>query len=83
VAALRSADPPFKEYYGLCIGLRDGKAYKGKQQVYTANNNNNNNNNKKQAHNFPSSRLLSKNVKIRIYKRIILPDVVHGCEKGL
>jgi hypothetical protein len=27
-----------------------------------------------------SSRLLSKNLKIRIYKRIILPVVLHGCE---
>jgi hypothetical protein len=27
-----------------------------------------------------SSRLLSKNIKIRIYKTIILPDVLYGCE---
>jgi hypothetical protein len=27
-----------------------------------------------------SSRLLSKNVKIRIYKNIILPEVLYGCE---
>jgi hypothetical protein len=30
--------------------------------------------------NFLSSRLLSKNVKIRIYKTIILPVVLYGCE---
>jgi hypothetical protein len=30
--------------------------------------------------NFPSSRLLSKNLKIRIYKTIILPVVLYGCE---
>jgi hypothetical protein len=30
--------------------------------------------------NLLSSRLLSKNVKIRIYKTIILPLVLHGCE---
>jgi hypothetical protein len=29
---------------------------------------------------FVSSRLLSKNVKIRIYKTIILPVVLYGCE---
>jgi hypothetical protein len=29
-----------------------------------------------------SSRLLSKNVKIRIYKTIILPVVLNGCETG-
>jgi hypothetical protein len=27
-----------------------------------------------------SSRLLSKNIKIRLYKRIILPVVLYGCE---
>jgi hypothetical protein len=30
--------------------------------------------------NLLSSRLLSKNVKIRIYKTIILPVVLYGCE---
>jgi hypothetical protein len=30
--------------------------------------------------NFLSSRLLSKNLKIRIYKTIILPVVPYGCE---
>jgi hypothetical protein len=30
--------------------------------------------------NLLSSRLLSKNLKIRIYKTIILPVVVYGCE---
>jgi hypothetical protein len=30
--------------------------------------------------NLLSSRLLSKNVKIRIYKTIILPIVLYGCE---
>jgi hypothetical protein len=30
--------------------------------------------------NLPSSRLLSKNVKIRIYKTIILPVVLYECE---
>jgi hypothetical protein len=30
--------------------------------------------------NHLSSRLLSKNVKIRIYKSIILPVVLYGCE---
>jgi hypothetical protein len=30
--------------------------------------------------NFVSSRLLSKNIKIRIYKIIILPVVLYGCE---
>jgi hypothetical protein len=30
--------------------------------------------------NLLSSRLLSKNVKVRIYKTIILPVVVYGCE---
>jgi hypothetical protein len=30
--------------------------------------------------NLLSSRLLSKNVKIRIYKTIVLPVVLHGCE---
>jgi hypothetical protein len=30
--------------------------------------------------NFLSSRLLSKNIKIGIYKTIILPVVLHGCE---
>jgi hypothetical protein len=30
--------------------------------------------------NLLSSRLLSKNVKIRIYKTILLPVVLHGCE---
>ena len=29
---------------------------------------------------FLSSRLLSKNLKIKIYKTIILPVVVYGCE---
>jgi hypothetical protein len=29
---------------------------------------------------FLSSRLLSKNIKIWIYKTIILPEVLHGCE---
>jgi hypothetical protein len=32
------------------------------------------------AQNLLSSRLLSKNVKVRIYKIIILPVVLHGCE---
>jgi hypothetical protein len=27
-----------------------------------------------------SSRLLSRNLKVKIYKTIILPDVLHGCE---
>jgi hypothetical protein len=31
-------------------------------------------------HNLLSSGLLSKNIKIRIYKTIILPVVLHGCE---
>jgi hypothetical protein len=30
--------------------------------------------------NLPSSHLLSKNIKIRIYKPIILPAVLYGCE---
>jgi hypothetical protein len=30
--------------------------------------------------NLLSSRLLSKNIKVRIYKTIILPVVLHGCE---
>jgi hypothetical protein len=30
--------------------------------------------------NFLSSRLLSKNINIRIYKSIILPVVLYGCE---
>jgi hypothetical protein len=30
--------------------------------------------------NLLSSRLLSKNVKVRIYKTIILPVVLYGCE---
>jgi hypothetical protein len=30
--------------------------------------------------NLLSSRLLSKNIKIRIYKTVILPVVVYGCE---
>jgi hypothetical protein len=30
--------------------------------------------------NLLSSHLLSKNLKIRIYKTIILPVVLHGCE---
>jgi hypothetical protein len=30
--------------------------------------------------NFLSSRLLSKNLKIRIYRTIILPVVLYGCE---
>jgi hypothetical protein len=30
--------------------------------------------------NFLSSRLLSKNLKIRIYKAIILPVILYGCE---
>jgi hypothetical protein len=30
--------------------------------------------------NLLSSRLLSKNVKLRIYKTIILPVVLYGCE---
>jgi hypothetical protein len=30
--------------------------------------------------NLPSSHLLSKNVKIRIYKTMILPVVLYGCE---
>jgi hypothetical protein len=42
------------------------------------NNNNNNNNNNNQ--NLVSSLLLSKNLKIRIYKTIILPVVLYGCE---
>jgi hypothetical protein len=32
------------------------------------------------AQNLLSSRLLSKSVKIRIYKSMILPDVLCGCE---
>jgi hypothetical protein len=32
------------------------------------------------AQNLLSSRLLSKNIKIRIYKNIILPVVLYGCE---
>jgi hypothetical protein len=32
------------------------------------------------AQNLLSSRLLSKNVKVRIYKTIILPVVLYGCE---
>ena len=31
-------------------------------------------------HNLLSSRLLSKNLKIKIYKTIILPVVLYGCE---
>jgi hypothetical protein len=31
-------------------------------------------------HNFLSSHLLSKNIRIRIYKTIILPVVLYGCE---
>jgi hypothetical protein len=27
-----------------------------------------------------SSRLLSRNVKVKIYKTMILPDVLHGCD---
>jgi hypothetical protein len=30
--------------------------------------------------NLPSSRLLSKNIKIRIYGTVILPLVLYGCE---
>jgi hypothetical protein len=30
--------------------------------------------------NLVSSRLLSKNIKVRIYKTIILPVVLYGCE---
>jgi len=30
--------------------------------------------------NLLSSRLLSKNVKIKIYRTVILPDVLYGCE---
>jgi hypothetical protein len=30
--------------------------------------------------NLPLSRLISKNVKIRIYKTVILPVVLYGCE---
>jgi hypothetical protein len=30
--------------------------------------------------NLLSSRLLSKNIKVRIFKTIILPVVLHGCE---
>jgi hypothetical protein len=30
--------------------------------------------------NFLSSRLLSKNIEVRIYKTIILPVVLYGCE---
>jgi hypothetical protein len=33
--------------------------------------------------NLPSSRLLPKNVKVRIYKTIILPVVLYGYEHGL
>jgi hypothetical protein len=33
--------------------------------------------------NILSSRLLSKNIKIRIYKSIILPAVLYGCELSL
>jgi hypothetical protein len=33
--------------------------------------------------NLLSSRLLSKNVEVRIYKTIILPVVLYGCEKSL
>jgi hypothetical protein len=32
--------------------------------------------------NLLSSHLLSKNVKVRIYKTIILPVVLYGCETG-
>jgi hypothetical protein len=32
------------------------------------------------AQNFPSSCLLSKNLKVKIYKTIILPSVLYGCE---
>jgi hypothetical protein len=31
-------------------------------------------------HNLPSSHLISKDLKIRIYKTIILPVVLYGCE---
>jgi hypothetical protein len=34
----------------------------------------------RQVQNLLSSRLLSKNIKIRIYKTIILPVVLYGCE---
>jgi hypothetical protein len=30
--------------------------------------------------NLLSSHLLSKNIKVRIYKTIILPEVLYGCE---
>jgi len=30
--------------------------------------------------NLPSSRLLSKNLKIKIYRTIILPVILYGCE---
>jgi len=33
--------------------------------------------------NFLSSSLLSKNIKIKIYRIIILPVVLYGCELGL
>jgi hypothetical protein len=33
--------------------------------------------------NLLSSRLLSKDIEIRIYKTIILPVVLYGCETGL
>jgi len=33
--------------------------------------------------NFLSSSLLSKNIKIKIYRTIILPAVLYGCELGL
>jgi hypothetical protein len=33
--------------------------------------------------NLLPSHLLSKNIKIRIYKTIILPVVLYGCETGL
>jgi len=33
--------------------------------------------------NFLSSSLLSKNIKIKIYRTIILPVVSYGCERGL
>jgi hypothetical protein len=33
--------------------------------------------------NLLSSRLISKNLKIKIYKTVILPVVLYGCELGL
>jgi hypothetical protein len=32
--------------------------------------------------NLPSSQLLYKNIKIKIFKTIILPAILYGCETG-